>query len=161
VADQFSHATLLEDTPLTPLMIHSLAPGVELFHFSGHGFSNSGNGALMLGRALLTSEEIEDSNWRQCKVAVLSACLTAAGESRGPVNPNSLVRAFLVSGAKSVVATQWSVDSRATKDFMNAFYTRLVAGASIPDALKLARRTTRTISTYRHPYYWGAFAVFQ
>jgi CHAT domain-containing protein len=44
---------------------------------------------------------------------------------------------------------------------MDGFYARLVEGASIPDALKLARRTMRTIPIYRHPYYWGAFVVFQ
>jgi tetratricopeptide (TPR) repeat protein len=161
VAARFSHAKLLDDGAVTPLLIRSLAPGLEVFHFSGHGFSNSGNGALMLSSTLLTSEEILQSNWKLCKIAVLSACLTGAGESRGPVNPNSLVRAFLVSGAKSVVATQWNIDSGATRDFMDSFYTRLMDGASIPDALKLARRTIRTAPAYTHPYYWGAFAGFQ
>jgi CHAT domain-containing protein len=161
IVSRFSGAKLLDGDRVTPAQIQRLAPGIDLFHFCGHGFGNSGNGALILGGGAFTSEDILKSNWTVCKVAVLSACLTAAGESRGVVNPNSLVRAFLVSGARSVVATQWNIDSAATQKFMDAFYTPLLAGASVPDALKLARHAIRTTSAYRHPYYWGAFAVFQ
>ncbi len=161
VAARFPGSALLEDGQATLRQIQAMAPRIQLFHFAGHGFSNLGNGALVLDDAALTSEQIMNSNWSSCKLAVLSACLTAAGESRGPVNPESLVHAFLVSGAQAVVAAQRKIDSAATKDLMNAFYAPLLAGTSVPVALQQAQRVIRTAAAYRHPYYWAAFVVYQ
>lgn len=161
VAARFAGSSLLEDGDATLSRIQTMAPRIELFHFAGHGFSNLGNGSLVLDNATMSSKQIMASNWSSCRLAVLSACLTAAGESRGPVNPESLVRAFLISGVQAVIAAQWKIDSAATKDLMNAFYAPLLAGTSVPVALQQAQRVIRTAAAYRHPYYWGAFAVYQ
>ena len=161
VAARFRDAALLEDDAASPQQIAALSAGADLFHFSGHGFSNADNGGLLLKGGVLAADRIAHMNWSRCRVAVLSACLTAAGESRGPVNPNSLVRSFLASGAGSVVAAQWNIDSLATRRLMDAFYDSLVAGASVPAALNRAALALRARPEFSHPYFWGAFQVFQ
>jgi CHAT domain-containing protein len=161
VAERFRHAVLLSDTDATLTGLARYGPGAEIFHFSGHGFSNRGNGALVLADSLYTSRQIMIADWRRCRLAVLSACLTAAGELRGPSNPESLVHAFLLAGVHNVVATQWKIDSRASRSFMNAFYNSLFAGEQPAAALQTARRSLHSIPEFRHPYYWGAFQIYQ
>src|SRR5947209_19147054 len=99
-----------------------------LFHFAGHGWSNGGNAALILGpnadggSQYLTAADLGACDWSQCRLAVLSACLTAAGEERGPVNPRSLVRALLAAGASRVMASRWTADEATTPVLMGHFY---------------------------------------
>lgn len=138
------------------------------FHFSGHGFSNGGHGALVLsnsasdsGAALLTAEQIAQMDFSRCRLAVLSACLTATGEDKGPSNPSSLVRSLILAGARQVVASSWSVDSRATRELMTRFYRELAAGHSAADSLRWSIADLRRQAQYAHPYYWAAFQIFQ
>ena len=161
VAGRFANSTLLDEGGASRERIRSVAATSELFHFAGHGFSNGGDGGLLLADSVLTADQIARMDWRHCRVAVLSACLSAAGESRGPVNPNSLVRAFLTAGAGAVVAAQWSIDSGATRRWMDAFYDSLAANGSPRSALRDAARRVRAIPEFSHPYYWAAFQVYE
>jgi CHAT domain-containing protein len=161
VAGRFGHARLLEGSEVSRERIGSTAGASELFHFSGHGFANGGDGGLLLANAVLSADQIGRMDWKHCRLAVLSACLSAAGESRGPVNPNSLVRAFLTAGAGSVVAAQWSIDSGATRRWMDVFYDFYAANGSAPLAAREAARRVRAIPEFSHPYYWAAFQVYE
>ena len=157
----FPKSLLLENNEALIKNVRLGAPKAEIFHFAGHGFSDGGHGALVFGGAVVSAHEISEMDWRRCRVAVLSACLTAEGETHGLNDPNSLVRAFLVSGANSVVAAEWSVDSSSTRRLMEAFYNALAQGADVGSALATAQRAVRSIPGFGHPYYWGAFEVFQ
>jgi CHAT domain-containing protein len=140
----------------------------ELFHFAGHGFSNDGNGGLLLASAaevpegvdVLDSAKVAGQDWSRCRLAVLSACSTGTGESKGPANPVSLVRAFLRAGAERVVASRWNVDSWATTALMNRFYELLLSGRSVADALREAAEAIRNSDGTSHPYYWAAFQTY-
>jgi len=160
-AGQFTDHRLLESGQANPAGVRAIASGIEIFHFAGHGFSQGGEGALGLRDSLFGASEISAIDWRACRLAVLSACLTAPGEPRGVVNPDSLVRAFLNSGAHNVVAAAWSVDSRATRMLMDTLYPRLVAGATPAEALQAAQKAMRADPEFRHPYYWGAFQLYE
>jgi CHAT domain-containing protein len=96
MAGRFRHAVLLKDRQADPETMASFSSHCRLFHFCGHGWVNGGDGALVLAPALdgspriETFREIASQDWRQCSLAVLSACLTAAGEDAGP----SVIRAW-------------------------------------------------------------------
>ncbi|MGH9663589.1 MAG: CHAT domain-containing protein, partial [Bryobacteraceae bacterium] len=142
------------------------APSAEIFHFSGHGWSDGGNGGLILpatarGPRFLTSAELSGQNWRRCSLAVLSACLTASGEARGAVNNRSLVRAFLGAGARRVIAARWSVDSEATRLLMDGFYDRLARREPPAEALAGAEAAVSAVRRWKHPYYWAGFQIFE
>jgi CHAT domain-containing protein/cytochrome c-type biogenesis protein CcmH/NrfG len=161
-----SHAAVLQDDLATPEALRAAVPRAAIFHFAGHGWSDGGNGGLLLtpdssGEArYLTAYEITSENWSGCRLAVLSACLSATGELRGPVNNQSLVRALLGAGAQRVIAAEWSVDSEATRLLMREFYVELMRGRSAPEALGRARIALSTQARWSHPYYWAAFDVF-
>ena len=144
----------------------SAAPQARIFHFTGHGWANGGNGALILPPGpegeprFLTAATLAKQNWSQCRLAVLSACLTATGEERGAVNNQSLVQALLSAGAWRVVAARWSVDSEATRVLMEAFYTRVLSGESVPKSLSDAEAEVANAPEWRHPYFWAGFDAF-
>jgi CHAT domain-containing protein/tetratricopeptide (TPR) repeat protein len=166
VQSSLTHAALLTDDLATPDALRAALPHAAIFHFAGHGWSDAGNGALVLapdasGEArFLTSREIAGQNWSGCRLAVLSACLTAAGEQRGPINNQSLVRALLTAGAQQVLAAKWSISSEATRALMKEFYAQLTHGVSPPEALSRAEQALARQERWSHPYYWAAFEVF-
>ena len=157
---------VLEIANRTPERIANEMARAELVHFAGHGWSNGGNAALVLGSAadgtlgVLTATELASRDWRGCRLAVLSACLTAEGEQKGPVNPQSLVRALLAAGARRVVAARWSIDGDSTTALMRQFYDHLFAGASPAVALAKAAGNIRTRRGWEHPYFWAGFDVY-
>ena len=84
------------------------------------------NPASSLGDFLLKMRDILDSNLR-ARLVVLSCCHTGRGEikAEGLVG---IARAFLGTGARSVVVTLWAIDDKATKEFMKHFYKHLSEG---------------------------------
>jgi len=92
------------------------------------------------------------------KLAVFSACGTAKTSELS--DSDSLVTTFLQAGAQNVVASRWNVDSMATADFVDLFYTFLLSGATVADAIRKASVTFREMPDRVHPYYWAAFAAF-
>lgn len=165
VAARFQKPVLLRDEGANESSLELRAPAAELFHFSGHGWSDGGNGALMLpamGGApqFVTSRALASHNWGRCSLAVLSACLTAAGEQHGAVNNQSLVRALLSAGVKRVMAARWSIDSSATRVLMGRFYDRLLEGAAPAAALAWAESEMSVSTRWSLPYYWASFEIF-
>ncbi|MGA2594262.1 MAG: CHAT domain-containing protein [Bryobacteraceae bacterium] len=164
VAARFSNAVMQREATVEWLAAN--APRASVFHFCGHGWANGGNGALILPPGpngeprFVTSANLAEQNWSRCQLAVLSACLTAAGETRGVVNNQSLVQALLGAGARRVVAARWSIDSEATRALMDGFYARLVSGKSVPEALSGAAADVAASPGWSHPYFWAGFDVF-
>ena len=167
VSGTLSHAALLRDESATPEALRAAIPHASIFHFAGHGWSDGGDGALILASdaqgdpRFLTALEISTEDWSGCKLAFLSACLTAAGELHGPINNQSLVRALLTAGTERVVAAKWSISSEATRDLVKQFYRELVQGRSVAAALNRAELKVAGEDQWSHPYYWAGFAVFE
>jgi CHAT domain-containing protein len=167
VAGFFKRSTVLAGRNGTLLALHKLLDSAELFHFSGHGLSNSEDGALLLAStpaeedgSLLTTAEIANQALSRCRLAVLSACSSGVGESRGPVNPNSLVNGLLRAGVRDVVASRWKVDSGATYTLMRCFYRTIIGTGETAEALQEAAREVRGTAGMGHPHYWASFSTF-
>ena len=123
--------------------IHS----VSLIHFACHG--NAERGEIVLAPPpltdrtpqeedyLLTMENISKVQLR-AKLVVLSCCHSAKGQisAEGVVG---IARAFLGSGARSVLAALWAIEDEATEQFMSHFYESLVRGKSASESLQQAR----------------------
>ncbi|SPE35325.1 conserved hypothetical protein [Candidatus Sulfopaludibacter sp. SbA6] len=168
VVKRFRGSVLLTGEQATLGAVEHYRPGIELFHFAGHGFSNAGNGGLLLspdegdseGAGVLDGARMAQQDWSRCRLAVLSACSTGTGEARGPVNPESLVRGLLWAGAARVVASRWNADTQNGALFMDEFYTGLLSGKDVAAALQLAARRFRQDPATSHPYFWAGFQSF-
>ena len=127
--------------------IHS----VSLIHFACHG--NAERGEIVLAPPpltdrtpqeedyLLTMEDISKVQLR-AKVVVLSCCHSAKGQisAEGVVG---IARAFLGSGARSVLAALWAIEDEATEQFMSRFYENLLRGESASESLQQAIKWMR------------------
>jgi len=65
-------------------------------------------------------------------LVTLSACNTGVGKLEGEEGITNLVEAFLVSGAKAVIASLWSADDIYTSALMGRFYTHIAEGRTRP-----------------------------
>jgi CHAT domain-containing protein len=91
------------------------------------------------------------------ELLILSACQTAAGDKRAALG---LAGVAVRSGARSTLATLWSVEDESTADFMTKFYQALnQPNVSKADALRQAQLSLLHSSQYQHPFYWSAFVL--
>ena len=74
---------------------------------------------------ILTAEQIVSADLRNVELVVLSACSSGVGRMADEEGIMGLTRAFHLAGAKSVVASLWQVDDRATRALMVEFYKNL------------------------------------
>ena len=69
----------------------------------------------------------------QVKLVVLSCCHSADGQIRAE-GVVGIARAFLGSGARSVLVALWAISDEATEQLMCSFYEHLVRGESASES---------------------------
>ncbi len=142
--------------------IHS----VSLVHFAAHGNAERGEIALSPLRSsnrvpqeddyLLTMSDISRVRLR-AKLVVLSCCHSGSGQIRAE-GVVGIARAFLGSGARSVLVALWALEDSATKLFMNCFYEHLVRGESASECLHEAMKWMRA-NGYPDVADWAPFML--
>ncbi len=91
------------------------------------------------------------------ELLVMSACQTAAGDNRATLG---LAGFALRSGARSTVASLWSVSDASTTKLMQEFYRQLIADrANKAEALRQAQLKLLQNPLYKHPYFWASFVL--
>ncbi|MGK7888955.1 MAG: CHAT domain-containing protein [Leptolyngbyaceae cyanobacterium] len=93
------------------------------------------------------------------ELLVLSACKTAEGDDRAALG---LAGIAVRSGARSTLASLWTVDDQATAEMMSLFYQELAqAEAPIAKAEALRRAQVKLLETesYKAPRYWAPFIL--
>jgi CHAT domain-containing protein len=94
---------------------------------------------------------------RPIELLTLSACTTASGDDRAALG---LAGVALKSGARSALASLWSVNDEASAELINMFYEALtLSGTSKASALSGAQRRLMKDRRFRHPFFWSAFLV--
>ena len=124
---------------------------VSLIHFAAHGDAERGEIALSPNcpttfipqdeNYLLTMADISKLRLR-AKLVVLSCCHSARGQIKAE-GIIGIARAFLGSGARSVLAARWAIEDTATEEFMRCFYQNLFRGKSASESLHEARKWLR------------------
>jgi CHAT domain-containing protein/Tfp pilus assembly protein PilF len=149
------------------------APQARLLHFACHGFLDERiplNSGLALSipehpapgqdNGLLQAWEIFEQMRLDADLVTLSACDSGRGQEMGGEGLIGLTRAFQYAGARSVLASLWSVADDSTADLMRRFYTYLKQGKSKDEALRLAQvDLIRGPEATSHPYHWAAFQL--
>ena len=93
-------------------------------------------------------------------LVVLSACQTALGDSVCSEGMIGLTRGFMFAGAPQVLASLWSVQDRASAEFMRYFDDALLRrGLPPPAALQSAQLSMQRNPRWSDPYYWSAFVL--
>ena len=102
---------------------------------------DQGNFPKTAADGLLMADEVMDMDFSRTLLVTLSGCETGAGASVRGEGSVGIQRAFLIAGARHVLATLWPFQDIETVDFMKAFYARVVqAGEAPPAALSAVQR---------------------
>ncbi|MGQ9620401.1 MAG: CHAT domain-containing protein, partial [Bacteroidales bacterium] len=96
------------------------------------------------------------------KMVVLSSCYTGSGKLYAGEGVLSLARAFIISGARSVVMSLWEIDDMTGTEIIKSYYKNLKSGLRKSTALKKARLDYINKSDMRlsHPYYWSTLIIY-
>jgi CHAT domain-containing protein len=120
----------------------------DILHFAVHGISDPNypaRSALLFGTRI---DEMDDGIFQAWEISrlrlktdlvVLSACDTATGKVLEQEGVSNLVKAFLLAGARTVVASIWPMEDRSTAELMSRFYSYLAKGMDKGSALRHAK----------------------
>jgi CHAT domain-containing protein/Flp pilus assembly protein TadD len=169
IAGLYPRAEVYLGSDATEEKVKSLGSGAQLVHFACHGLLDERfplNSALALtvpeqkaegqDNGLLQAWEIFESVRLDADLVTLSACGTALGREMGGEGLVGLTRAFQYAGARSVLASLWSVSDASTARFMQSFYGHLRNGETKDEALRAAQMESIPDS---HPFHWAAFQL--
>ena len=159
--------------------VKAIGRDVRYIHFACHGLLDEGvplNSALALtipekpganqDNGLLQAWEIFEQLRINADLVTLSACETGLGTEMGGEGLIGLTRAFQYAGARSVLASLWSVADESTAELMNRFYGYLKAGKTKDEALRAAQMDlirgsagNRRSLDLSQPFHWAAFEL--
>lgn len=98
-----------------------------------------------------------DSQRSPIELLVLSACETAAGDNRAVLG---LAGVALKAGARSTIASLWSLSDESSAILMSEFYRELTQNKlNKAQALRQAQLTMIQNPDYQHPMNWSAFIL--
>lgn len=143
----------------------------QIVHFATHGFFNSEHPEL--SGMILSMVNPDGSNANgfmalqdiyhldlAADLVVLSACDTALGKNIKGEGLVGLTHGFLSAGSKTVVASLWKVDDRATSFLMAEFYKSMLEDGLPPAAaLRFAKQKTQQQKAWNAPYFWAGFIL--
>ena len=141
-------------------------------HFATHGLLDARmplNSALALtlpeqlaantDNGLLQAWEIFEQMRIDADLVTLSACETALGTEFSGEGLVGLTRAFHYAGARSVLASLWSVADESTGGLMASVYKHLRDGRPKDEALQRAQLEAIDTPATSAPFHWAAFTL--
>jgi CHAT domain-containing protein len=150
----------------------ALAPSYATIHLATHGVLD--NRDPLYSRLLLTKTDgdVENEGSLEAReimnmhlsadLAVLSACEMGNGRISPGEGVIGMSWAFFVAGTRSVVVSQWRVNSTSTSQLMKDFYEALARRrdrGNKSEALREASIRLLKDPRYRHPFYWAGFVL--
>ncbi len=157
IDDEFSTNTFREEIQISDYPI---------VHIATHGqFSSSLENTFLLAwdnrikinqlDTILQSRTLSEE--KAIELLVLSACETAAGDKWAALG---LAGMAVKAGAKSTIATLWSVNDAATARLMSQFYEELVINhKEKSQAIREAQLALLNNDRYKHPFYWAPYVL--
>ncbi|MBN2385092.1 tetratricopeptide repeat protein [bacterium] len=170
-------ARIFLDEAATEEQVYQLPRTTRLLHFACHGFidelfpldsalalSIPGENGSGRENGLLQAWEIFEKVRLEADLVTLSACNTAQGKQVSGEGIIGLTRAFQYAGARSILASLWSVPDISTKELTVRFYNHLQNGKSKDEALQAAQmdllsNPTPGPDSTNHPLHWAAFSL--
>ncbi|NJP10558.1 MAG: CHAT domain-containing protein [Leptolyngbyaceae cyanobacterium RU_5_1] len=137
-----------------------------IVHLATHGqFSSNANETFVLAwdKRIKVNElgtllrQREEQREEAIELLVLSACETATGDKRAALG---LAGVAVQAGARSTLASLWSLDDESGAALISEFYRQLATGKlSKAEALQQAQLSLLRDPTFRHPRYWAPYVL--
>jgi CHAT domain-containing protein len=137
-------------------------PGFSVAHLATHGEFNADHrqSFILTYDSKLTMDGLQAVLAKRSDpldLLVLSACSTAAGDDRAALG---LAGVAIQAGAKSALASLWSISDEATAALMDSFYKKHKAGGETKaESLREAQLALLQSPEFRHPSYWAPYLM--
>jgi CHAT domain-containing protein len=160
--------TLLEDEAFKKSSVQQalLEKQYSIVHFATHGkFSGKVSDSFILtydGKMNMDDlEQFVGVSWfrqdQPVELLTLSACETAVGDDTAALG---LASVAIKAGARSALASLWSINDQASSELVSSFYRHLQnPDTSKAVALQQAQISFLNDQRYRHPCYWAPFLL--
>ncbi len=163
VSKEFSDSKVLTRKKATETEFKKHASAYCNIHLATHGTFDSRyplSSGLYFARDEFNNGFLEVSELYSLNLSAdlvtLSACETALGKINSGDDVIGLQRGFLYAGARSIIASLWTVDDLATSILMKQLYINLKK-MNKSDSLRDAQLAVK--KQYAHPFYWAGFQL--
>ena len=141
------------------------AGGYQLLHFIGHGQFDEADpekSFLLLGRQgeldikLSAAELAQTAQETALTFVFLSACQAgdaAVVDEKRPWEETGIVNGLLRKGVPAALGMRWDIGDRSARKLVTRFYTELLAGHPIEQALLFARQELQTGVEWANPVF--------
>ena len=159
----------LVGTQATKAEVMKQMSSVGLIHIAAHGNELTGEIALSPNPGwsskfpheedfILKMCDVQAANLR-ARLVVLSCCHSGRGRISKGEGVVGIARAFLASGARSVLVALWALDDEATMVFMKTFYQHLKEGKTASAAVYQSMKYLRESEEFSEMSYWAPFQL--
>jgi CHAT domain-containing protein len=158
--DQFTKQALKQNITASGSPIVHLATHAKFSSKAEDTFILSWDGQINIKELdnLLRDDTFNRKN--DIELLVLSACETASGDPRATLG---LAGVAVQAGARSTLATLWSVVDESTAQIMGEFYRQLqksgTTKANKAEILRQAQLTLIKDQKFNHPHFWSPFIL--
>jgi CHAT domain-containing protein/tetratricopeptide (TPR) repeat protein len=132
----------------------------QLLQIYAHANADSTNiePRLYLADSAVYLSEVQQLNFPNTDLVVLSACNTGIGRYAGGEGVFSMSRAFMTAGVPASLTNLWQVEDKVTYLLTESFYKYLQQGIPKDEALNKAKLGLLTDGDklYSMPYFWAA-----
>ena len=157
--DSFTEANLQNQLQKTNAPIVHLATHGQFGSTPEDTFIASWNQRIQVNELESILRDRTKSQVTPIELMVLSACETATGDKRATLGMAGMA---VRSGARSTLATLWSVKDESTTRLIDKFYQQLVSSQLHPnkaEALRQAQLSLIESEDFNHPFYWSPFVL--
>ena len=167
-------ASILNTRPLTgreatKAEVIKRMSSVGLIHIAAHGNKHTGEICLSPNPGwtskfpqkkdfVLKMSDVLAANLG-ARLVVLSCCHSGKGRILKGEGVVGIARAFLASGARSVLISLWAIDDEATMMFMKSFYQHLKEGKTASVAVHQTMKSLRESEKFSEMRYWAPFQL--
>ena len=146
--NRFESGRFLTDEDATEYNFKSIAPGFDIIHLAVHGMGDVQNdfaASLYFTSPASGDEDGELHAYElyglklKAFLAVLSSCESGLGRGYKGEGMISMASAFTYSGCENTLMSLWQVNDQASIELIDNFYSNLLDGESIDDALRKSK----------------------
>jgi CHAT domain-containing protein len=153
--EQFTRKTITEAIKSSNAPVVHLATHSQFSSQAENTFILTWNDQVNVNELKSVLRTRETNQQEAVDLLVLSACQTAKGDNRATLGIAGIA---IQSGARSTLATLWSVADDTTATVMIEFYDNLV-NKKMPKAEALRQAQVNLLKNYRHPYFWAPYIL--
>jgi CHAT domain-containing protein len=150
----FTHNNLEKQLQNTSFSVVHLATHGEFSSDQDKTFIVTWNKLLKAKEFDILLRNSDQNTSKALELLVLSACKTAKSDKNAALG---LAGVAVRAGARSTLATLWSVDDKSVVDLMIEFYKQLKSGVNKAEALQKAQKAV--FSHEKRPYFWAPFVL--